>query len=140
MLDNFTSSSSFFYPGRTVYYTSGSHLEIHSVVCLCSSCLVLNVCPYKHCTLAELNEAHLCLSCTTELTTLQALSVCLFLSNSHSLFTFAFLHCDSRQSNIAPDPRETDCQASLFKVVLNHNHIHNPVSNVRVIFRDLETF
>lgn len=38
----------------------------------------------------ELNEAHLlALSCTTE-PTLQALSLCLFLSNSHSLFTFAF--------------------------------------------------
>ena len=53
---------------------------------------------------SELNEAHLLrLSCTTE-PTLQALSLCLFLSNSHSLFTFAFLHCDSRQNNITRDP------------------------------------
>lgn len=67
--------------------------------------------------IVELKVAHLsiCLSGTMK-PAIQALSLCLFLSNSHSLFTFAFLHCDSRQSNITPDPQETDCQASLFKV------------------------
>lgn len=64
---------------------------------------------------AEPNEAHLFCSRSTE-PTLQALSLCVFLGNSHSLFTFAFLHCDSRQNNITPAPQEADCQASLFKV------------------------
>ena len=66
----------------------------------------------------ELSAAHLLsLSCAIE-PALQAVSLCLFLSNSHSLFTFAFLHCDSRQNNVNPGPRGTDCQASLFKAVL----------------------
>ncbi|KAK2904361.1 hypothetical protein Q8A73_011018 [Channa argus] len=64
-----------------------------------------------HRAFAELNGAHLlALSCAT-VPTSQDLSLCLFLSNSHSLFTFAFLHCDSHQNNITPAPREADCQA-----------------------------
>lgn len=72
-----------------------------------------------------------------QLTTLPALSLDLFLSNSHSLFTFAgffFLHCLSRQCNIGPpSPRETDCQASLFKVAPMQTHAE-PAGNAYVIF------
>lgn len=96
-------------------------LGIHWVVCLCSSGFVFfNLRPFQtRWSFAELSEAHLLpRSCTTE-PTLQALSLCLFLSNSHSLFTFAFLHCDFRQNNITPSPlRRLHCQAFLFKVVV----------------------
>lgn len=89
--------------------------SIQLCVCACyawsSTCILTNT----QCAFAELNEAHLLCSCSTE-PTLQALSLCVFLGNSHSLFTFAFLHCDSHQNNIAPAPLETDCQAFLFKV------------------------
>lgn len=89
--------------------------SIQLCVCACyawsSTCILTNT----QCAFAELSEAHLLCSCSTE-PTLQALSLCVFLGNSHSLFTFAFLHCDSHQNNIAPAPLETDCQAFLFKV------------------------
>lgn len=87
-----------------------------------------NVSLQTHWTFAELNEAHpLSLSPTTG-PTLQALSLCLFLSNSHSLFTFAFLHCGSRQNNITPDPPETDCQA-----FIQSSYVHKPAFNVCII-------
>lgn len=57
--------------------------------------------------------------CTTVLASLQALSLSSFLSNSHSLFTFAFCIVHSRLYNIASDPWGVGrlyCQASSFKV------------------------
>ena len=80
---------------------------------------VIDVCPCR----AEWGPPSL--SRTTE-PTLQALSLCLFLSNSHSLFTFAFLHCDSRQNDRTPDPLGTDCQASLFKAVMKTTMCRSP--------------
>lgn len=84
--------------------------SIQLCVCACyawsSTCILTNTL----CAFAELNEAHLLCSCSTQ-PTLQALSLCVLLGNSHSLFTFAFLHCDSHQNNVAPAPLETDCQA-----------------------------